>query len=547
MLNKTTAFHKTVKAICFILLISVLFSLAIPAAAISRPPEVTDFRCSSLGSHTLQLSWTKVKNADGYVIYQADNDSNNFKQIGRSNYNGTCIVKNTLDANTHYKFAIKAYYTYNGVRYLSNSYPVVKVQTLPPTAKNISLSLSERRIHLTWSASSKADGYRVYYSTNGGKKWTFYEDTEKTSLRRKDLKSGREYMFGIKVYRYINGRKYVSRDMPKVKGVTLPDTPNFTYARKGDLFHINFALCDGATGYLIYAQKPGGNWVRQNVTVIKRGTTYRRVAFTINNAPAKVYLTVKAVKKVGNKNYYGDFRKKLCSTITPKGTVLSFGDSIAKGTGSHWWTYSDMLADKLNYKTADHKFTVSGASIGYNPAPETAKDDRLYQMVTSSIKKGKNYTYILLEGGRNDYYYNEPIGKVTAEGTTKFNNSTVCGALETTLYHLKVNSPKSRVIFVIIHDCDGTSKIPNDIGLTFTDYANAFKRVCAKYHVGVADVFSQSGFNTGSKSISEKYTFHYFGVYPQGDGVHPTEFAYEKFYLPAVEKAMKGLKPIGSK
>lgn len=539
--------NKAVKVLSILLIIGVLFSLAIPAAAVSRPAAVTDFKCSSIGSHSLVLNWKTVKGADGYVIYQAPYNSNHYTAIAANNYNGTFTLTKGLEANTIYKFAIKAYYKVNGVRYLSKAYPQIKVQTLPASVKNIKLAVSERRIYLSWSASAKADGYRVYYSTNGGKSWTFYVDTTKTSIRKKDLKPAKEYIFGIKTYRYFSGKKKVSRDMPKVKDVTLPDAPNYTHARKGDLFHVNFTLCEGATGYLIYTQKPGENWVRQNVSVIQRGSTYRKVAFTMNNAPEKVYLAVKAVKKVGSKYYYSDFRKKLSSTIAPQGTVLSYGDSIAKGTGSHWWTYSDMLADQFNYKTADHKFTVSGASIGYNPSPDRASDKRLYEMVASTVKKGNNYTYILLEGGRNDYYYNEPLGKVTANGTTKFNNKTVCGALETTFYHLKVNSPKSRVIFVIIHDCDGSSVKANDLGLTFTDYANAFKKVCAKYHVGVADVFTKSGLNTGDKSIAEKYTFHYFGVYPQGDGVHPTEYAYEKFYLPQVIEAAKGLKPIGAK
>ena len=99
----------------------------------------------------------------------------------------------------------------------------------------------------------------------------------------------------------------------------------------------------------------------------------------------------------------------------------------------------------------------------------------------------------------------------------------------------------------MIHDCDNTSHIYNDAGYTFTDYAAAIVTTCKKYHVGVANVFANSGFNTGNKSVCNKYTFHYNGVYPDGDGVHPSEEAYQKYYLPQVEKAVKGLKPIGAK
>ena len=542
MMNNSNAFRKTIKYICFVFLITVVFSLALSASAAGYPPRVTGFNCASLGSHTLQLKWKNVKNADGYIIYKAPLNSGEFKEIARDKFNGTYTVEKGVEANTGYRFAIKAYYTIGKVRYLSKSYPVVKVTTLPASVKNVNLQLAEQRILLRWSGSKKADGYRVYYSTNGGKNWTFYEDTQKTSLRKKDLKSGTKYIFGIKVYQYRNGTKTVSRDMPKVVKCTLPDTPNFTHARNGDLFHVNYAFSHGAQSYQIYTMVPGQKWVKQKTTVVKKGKTYCREAFTQKNCP-KLYIAVRAVMQDGKTYYVSDYRKKLNTVANPKGTIISFGDSIAKGTGSHWWTHTDMFADKYNFKTMDHKYTTSGSFI----SAAKAKEDHLCDMVTSTIKKGADYSYIFLEGGRNDYYYGMKIGSVTPNGTTKFNKNTVCGSLETAFYHLKRYAPKSRVVFVLIHDCDNTSHIYNDAGYTFTDYANAIVATCKKYHVGVANVFANSGFNTGNKKLCYNCTFHYNGVYPDGDGVHPTEAAYQKYYLPQVEKAIKGLKPIGAK
>ena|GEM_PF-2798809 len=532
---------KKIVIVC-LLVMAVIVSLCVCAQAAGYPPAVSGFRCSSLGSHTLQLKWNKVKNADGYIIYRAPLNYGSFQEYDRNDFNGTYIAKKDLDANTGYRFAIKAYYTVGKVRHLSKSYPVVRVTTLPATAKNLNLQLSEQRILLRWSGSKKADGYRVYYSTNGGKSWTFYEDTQKTFVRNKNLKSGTKYIFGVKVYQYRNGKKVVSRDMPRVVKCTLPDTPNFTHARKGNLFHVNYTLCRGAQTYQVYTMVPGQKWVKKKTEVVQKGTTYCRVAFTQSNCP-KLYIAVRAVMQDGKTYYVSDYRKKLNSTAKPKGTIISFGDSIAKGTGSHWWTHTDMFADKHGFKTMDHKYTTSGSFI----SAAKAKEDHLCDMVTSTIKKGANYSYIFLEGGRNDYYYGMKIGAVTPAGTTKFNKKTVCGSLETTFSHLKKYAPKSRVVFVLIHDCDNTSHIYNDAGYTFTDYAAAIVATCKKYHVGVANVFANSGFNTGNKSVCNKYTFHYNGVYPDGDGVHPSEEAYQKYYLPQVEKAVKGLKPIGAK
>ena len=126
---------KKIVIVC-LLVMAVIVSLCVCAQAAGYPPEVSGFRCSSLGSHTLQLKWNKVKNADGYIIYRAPLNYGSFEEYDRNQFNGTYIAKKDLDANTGYRFAIKAYYTVGKVRHLSKSYPVVRVTTLPATAKN---------------------------------------------------------------------------------------------------------------------------------------------------------------------------------------------------------------------------------------------------------------------------------------------------------------------------------------------------------------------------------------------------------------------------
>ena len=528
-----------------LLVVTTVFTCFVPASAAKKPAAVKGFKCTSLGAYSLVLSWDNVVGAEGYIVYRAPITSDSYKRVAVGKFDGTCTLKKGMQANTKYKFAIRAFYNSAQGKVLSEQYPVLSLQTLPAPVRDLSVAVSEQRLLLQWKPSAEADGYRVVYSENNGKTWKFYFDTEKTVNHRKDLKPAKVYMFGVHIYRYFSGKKFVSRERVEVKDVTKPSTPDFEHTRiDREHFRMTFRLVNGATGYVIYTQLPGKKWMRQNVTVTNRSEKSRTVAFTVKNAPQNVYLTVKAIKKVGKKTYCGDFRKKLSTTVAPKGSIVSYGDSIAKGTGSHYWTYSDLFAEQFHYATADHKYTVSGASIAYNRDKEHSEDMRLYEVVKSSVKKGDSYTYIFLEGGRNDYYFNVPIGEVTVKGTKKFNNYTVCGALETTLYHLKVNTVKTRVIFVLVHDCDNASQKKNALGFTFTQYADAIKTVCKKYGVGVADVFGKTNFKTGNKTIAKTYTYHYFGVYPDGDGVHPSEYAYQKFYLPQIINAAKGLKPI---
>jgi len=118
----------------FAVLAAMFIAFAVSASA-AAPAKVKNFKVKSLGSHTLELQWDKVKGADGYVIYRAPYNSKKFTEIGRKNYNGTCVVKSGLNANTKYNFAIKAYKRENGKTVLSSTYPILSVCTLPPSEK----------------------------------------------------------------------------------------------------------------------------------------------------------------------------------------------------------------------------------------------------------------------------------------------------------------------------------------------------------------------------------------------------------------------------
>ena len=51
----------------FAVLAAMFIAFAVSASA-AAPAKVKIFKVKSLGSHTLELQWDKVKGADGYVI-----------------------------------------------------------------------------------------------------------------------------------------------------------------------------------------------------------------------------------------------------------------------------------------------------------------------------------------------------------------------------------------------------------------------------------------------------------------------------------------------
>lgn len=493
----------------------------------NAPANVKGFGVKGIGAVTAELKWTQQADAIGYVLYRKEYGDSSYTRVARGEYKGTFVMKD-LSPNTTYLFAIRAYTKVNGKEVLSNGFPEISAITMVPLVKTFKVTLSEERSLFKWSAVSGAAGYYVY--CNSGTGWTSMGNTTDTQMRRtKGLSPATVYTFGICTYQYVNGKKVISRDMTKIKSCTYPSTPNYAIAKSGDKYTVKWKAMPGADTYKLYTQVPGGNWV------CKATTTALSCTFTQANTP-NLYFALRAVKTVGKTQYISDFWKKLYTEKTPSGTLCTFGDSIGKGTGSHRYSYAEIYAEKHNLAVTRH--LVSGGSLC------SALDfNHICQDVLDNIKAGSNYNYIMLEGGLNDYYYSAQPGSVTPAGTTKFNMNTVCGALEAAFTHIRKYCPNSKVIYVMIHDAAHQSVKPNDLGLTLTDYADIIRTVCNKYGVQVANCLD-TGLRTDIASISRKYTYHYFGVYPDGDGVHPSEEAYTLFYLPAIEAAIKKAKPI---
>jgi lysophospholipase L1-like esterase/fibronectin type 3 domain-containing protein len=499
----------------------------VKCTVVLTPPTVTGLKLKSVGANSAQIVWNVRSGVEGYVVYQkVSGASGGYKRLGKKNYNGVYTATG-LSPDTTYQYAVRAYRTVDGKEVLSAKYPQISVTTCVPHVKNLTVTLSEERSYLTWSASPGAAGYYIYYNSGSG--WVFYGSTTKTAFRKKELSPATEYTFAVKTYQERGGATIASRDYATVKGCTVPTMPNYSYTRSGDTYTLKWNGVARADEYIVYSQLPGESWVRRGVT------TDKEFSFTQKNAP-ELFLALRAVKKYGSEKVVGDYWKKRVSRSTPNGTVFCFGDSIAKGTGSHRYAFADIFAEEHNLRA--YVRTVSGSSLC------SALDaHHICQDVIDTITAGTNYTYIMIEGCVNDYYYNCDPGEPAPAGTKDFDMNTVSGALEAAFTHIAKVSPRSKVIYVMMHDAAHQSAVKNARGLTLTDYMNTIKAVCDKYGVEMADCLN-TGLRTDIQSISSKYTYHYFGVFPNGDGVHPSEEAYRLFYLPAIETAAKKAKPI---
>lgn len=227
-----------------------------------------------------------VKTTDGKVL-QADKDykvtyPEGRKEIG--DYKVKVVFQNKYIGSKTLTFKIRA-----GV-------------TSSLTAKSYLTS-----VKLTWKKVDNATGYRVYLYNSKTKKYEKYEDTKKTALSVKKLKSGTKYKFRVKAYTVVSGKTYITGSYKYLATVTKPAavTIDSVASLKRGAVDLKWNKVSGANGYQIaYADNSkfksvkksnisSGNKKSSAVTGLKSGKRY--------------YFKVRAYKSISGKKVYGPY------------------------------------------------------------------------------------------------------------------------------------------------------------------------------------------------------------------------------------------------
>ena len=387
-----------------------------------------------------------------------------------------------------------------------------------PAEPQITVALSEYRVLLNWTAVEGADGYTITYDDGSGP--VDYGKTNHTSFRKKGLKGGTAYTFYVTPY-LLDGDQEISMNTQlTVSGHTLPDIPEYTAALDGDTCRLSWGSVHNADEYRIFSSTDGESWTQEGST---SDTSY---SFGIGGAE-KIFTAVRAVIHTDAGEIVSDYTKALVSKEKKAKKLCSYGDSIAVGIGSHNYSYADIYAEEHGLELIDR--SNAGSELSSN----NPKKHHIAESILSDVTP--DYDYVFIEGGNNDHYFNSPLGELSPEGTTSFDMQTTVGALEAAFTYLRDTCPDTKVVFIMVHK---RAPMTNELGLSFEAYAAAIEAVCERYGVPVADCLNDSGFDTADAALCDEYCHHFNGVFPTGDGVHPTEAAYRKYYLPLIEAAL---------
>lgn len=155
-------------------------------------------------------------------------------------------------------------------------------------------------------------------------------------------------------------------------------------------------------------------------------------------------------------------RKKYYNSALDKITMYALGDSYFGGSAlGPTLVWPTLLAKKYNMTYTN--YGVGGTLMAQKDGKTNFITDRWQQMSAASAN------IILVNGGRNDYNNNVPIG-VDNDTSLK----TFKGALNNLIDNLKKKYPNAMLVFVAPWNFSGT----NNLGLRSNDYRDAMKKIC---------------------------------------------------------------------
>lgn len=163
----------------------------------------------------VKLTWKKVSDATGYVVYRKNSGSKSWKKIkivkGASK---TTYTDSTVKSKhgTVYSYRIESYESVNGQTAKAVSKEKKILRLTAPTKLKIA-NQKGRKLSVTWKKQKKISGYQIQYST--GK--TFAKGTKMTNIVKssdkaviKKLKKGKTYYVRIRSYQKSGSKKTYS-------------------------------------------------------------------------------------------------------------------------------------------------------------------------------------------------------------------------------------------------------------------------------------------------------------------------------------------------
>ncbi len=209
-------------------------------------------------SNYAQFSWDSVSGADGYKVYRYNSKTKAWSIIATiSDSSVTSYTDKNLSANTHYKYKVQAYRSYNGSQCHSEISGAIDILTAPATVSFSSgFGYTTSSVTCRWSSVDGATGYEVYRYDTASKKWVLLGTVTSgaTSFTDSGLTAGESYRYIVRPFSENGGVTSYGYFGSELNAFAKCATAKIssTYSVGTDFITINWGKVNGASGYKVY-------------------------------------------------------------------------------------------------------------------------------------------------------------------------------------------------------------------------------------------------------------------------------------------------------
>ena len=239
-----------------------------------------------------------VAGAAGYEIYRSTNKNKGYTLVSTTT---DLENENEINLNTTYYYKVRAFILSNGKKYYSSYSNIKGIQlTLGVPAITVSkVSLEKAKINIT--AVADAEGYEIYRSLYGNKKFTKVGETEELEFVD-EINPNTKYYYKVRAFVTVNDKKNYG-NYSSVKSIKLVlDVPKYEIERTGlNKASINITAVDEASGYEIYRS------LYKNKKFVLVKTVDELTYEDTLNPNTTYYYKVRAYVVKAGKKYYSDY------------------------------------------------------------------------------------------------------------------------------------------------------------------------------------------------------------------------------------------------
>lgn len=315
---------------------------------LSAPKDFT----GTIKDGTVDLKWTAVKGAEGYILYfrrnggaweEVDVSKPGFQHVGLNN-------------GDRYEYYVKSYKTVNGERLLSfdeSNHLNFKIGDDLESPKDFNAVTTDGQVSLTWTAVKGAEGY-IVYAYGSGRSYQF--DVSKPGYLHTGLLNGDSWTYYVVAYKTVNGIRIYSsptKSITVTTGVSLNSVIDLVATAGNRQIDLSWTAVKGAEGYVVYLYNTR-TMEFEPITVIS-GTKYSHTG--LKNGQKYTYM-VAPYKTINGERFYGEYSMSVSATPSTGSNTDIDNMLTVRGTTPYGISHSEYITAGANHGAFDEPVDV---------------------------------------------------------------------------------------------------------------------------------------------------------------------------------------------